>query len=151
MEKKLKQMKHLDEQTKSLLTGKVKSLKDVKIYTSSDKVSIKYDVEIEGEITKYKLNPNALTDMLDGKISKEEFDYHIMITSSPESLTMANADRIHGLLIDDVVYKLNGKIIVSNFRINDIKVKGDVFNEIQKKIEAELNEYYIKKRELWFM
>ena len=140
--------KETNKQMKTLLTGEVKELKDVQILTTGEYILIKYDVEIEGEVTKIKFNPNFLSDWTNGIMSVEDVYYNMIIALAPESLKMLNTNKIHGLLIDDTIYKLNGKIIVSNIRINDVKIEGEAFKEFQDKIEEELNDYYIIKKRL---
>jgi len=141
--------KTLDKDLELLLTGKINKLKDMIIFTTSNNIAIKYDVSIKGEIIKHELNTNATIDMLNEKISKEEFEEQMMFILPPQ-LFPEEYER-KGLLINNIIYKLNGNIVVSNIRINDIKIEGKIFNEIKDKIELEINEYYITKRMPRFM
>ena len=138
----------LDKDSKLLLTGKINKLKDVLIFTTSDNIAIKYDVNIKGEIIKHKLNTNIPLDVVN-KMSEEEIEEYLFFSLPPQLLPEGYERK--GLFIDDVIYKLKGKIIVSNIRINDIKIKDKLFNEIKDKIELEINEYYITKRMPRFM
>ena len=138
----------LDKDLELLLTGKTNKLKDVLIFTTSDNIAIKYDVNIKGEIIKHKLNTNIPLDVVN-KMSEEEIEEYLFFSLPPQLLPEGYERK--GLFIDDVIYKLKGKIIVSNIRINDIKIKDKLFNDIKEKIEMEINEYYITKRMPRFM